>query len=279
MFFLRNTVLVLLLCATSLYARGSDDSCGYDSEPYHSVAMDVPCTLELVKSDTQDIELYGDRKVLKDLEISCKKGTVYLRSKDRGWTLRSRDDELRIVLYSPVLEEISCSSSGRIVSMDAWEGDELRISNRNSADIELKTFSYETIFLESRGSGDIRLGELASEGKLHIKTEGSGDIHIHSLNSERVDISSKGSGDLDLESLTCRKDLRLESRGSGRMNLDGMETPLFFLRSNGSGDINLGGHAGNTDISVGGSGDVNAENLISDRLKVRESGSGSVYGN
>ena len=273
---MKNTLLFILICTAPLYPRGSEDSCNYSSEPYHSVTMDIPCTLEIIKRETQDIEILGDRKLIKDLEITCKKGTVFLQSRNRSWTLRSRSDELRIVLYSPLLEEISCSSSGSIISRDSWEGKDLKISNRNSADIDLGGFSYETILIENKGSGDIHFQDLKSRSKLHIKAEGSGDISVKKLNSERVDISATGSGDLELDQLSCRKDTRLESRGSGSIYLNRIETPLLYLRSSGSGDIQLEGYATNADITAGGSGDINAADLRSDRLKVKENGSGTI---
>ncbi len=274
---IRKTVLFLLFSTAFLYARGSDDSCISSPEPYHSVVMDIPCTLELVRSSSQDIEIHGDRKVIKDLDISCRKGTIYLQSKDRNWMLRSRSDELKIVLFSPVLEEISCSSSGSISSRDRWEGKDLKISNRDSADMDLGKFSYETIRIENKGSGDILFQNLRGENKLLIKSEGSGDVSVGSLNSTRADISSTGSGDLNMAELSCEKDLRLESRGSGNVFLNRIETALLYLRSSGSGDIWVNGYATNADITAGGSGDVNGEELKIDRVKIREGGSGSIH--
>lgn len=111
--------------------------------------------------------------------------------------------------------------------------------------------------LELSGSGDALLERFAGPGAMELSVQGSGDIEA-----------------LALQDLT---DLRLDVQGSGRIICrDAVVKGKTDLDLAGSGDIVIAGSTTRMDVSVTGSGDVDAGNFVASHGNASLVGSGNA---
>lgn len=69
----------------------------------------------------------------------------------------------------------------------------------------------------------------------------------------------------------------IESNDSGDVNLSGINSMTFGSKLKGSGRIDLSGTTGGFDVKINGSGELNAQKLISEKAYVEINGSGDVH--
>ncbi|EQC25336.1 hypothetical protein SDRG_16799 [Saprolegnia diclina VS20] len=121
---------------------------------------------------------------------------------------------------------------------------------------------------------------------LKLKVPGSGSVQLHVLDTtvaSRAELSISGSGDVALLGNTLRMDtIKSSVSGSGKAYVGAssfVNATTVSTSISGSGDINFytAGVCATQDISISGSGQVNAGALACDASSVSISGSGKVY--
>ncbi|MBP6311396.1 MAG: DUF2807 domain-containing protein [Flavobacteriales bacterium] len=111
--------------------------------------------------------------------------------------------------------------------------------------------------VELLGPGDIHISEFTNLTSMELDLQGSGDIHFVSFKGlNKLAIALAGSGDIFGE--------EAEVTGTTRIALTG------------SGDVLIAGRTDKVDISVIGSGDVEASDLVANGGEVHVTGSGDV---
>ena len=107
-----------------------------------------------------------------------------------------------------------------------------------------------------------------------VALAGSGDItNSGTISSDDFKVSLAGSGDIDLHVKTGT--IKTSIAGSGNINLRGKSNSLSCSIA-GSGDVNAYGLSTKaTNVSVAGSGNV--KTTVSESIKARVAGSGTIY--
>ncbi|MDH5380232.1 MAG: DUF2807 domain-containing protein [Cyclobacteriaceae bacterium] len=125
--------------------------------------------------------------------------------------------------------------------------------------------------------------ETEVEGKtLKIRREkswgswNSDDLTIYITTPELNAIKLSGSSKVIVESLVKAENMDISISGSGKIESK-LNVESLDISISGSGKIELSGNANETEISISGSGKVEAEELATEIVKTRISGSGSIY--
>lgn len=108
------------------------------------------------------------------------------------------------------------------------------------------------VALTSTGSGDVRLGALATPA-LRVALEGSGDLQFTDLQTDELALGIAGSAGIDGAGRATRATLDIS--GSGDARLGSLRTEELRVRISGSGEADV--QATRTlDVRISGSGDV-----------------------
>ncbi len=97
--------------------------------------------------------------------------------------------------------------------------------------------------------------------------------HLTMREIQGVDIS--GSGSLEAENIKANL-LNMGVSGSARLQIDGLEAVKLVMHISGTGKVEITGNVPEQEISVSGSGHVQAWGLTSSDVKVNVSGSAGV---
>jgi hypothetical protein len=89
-------------------------------------------------------------------------------------------------------------------------------------------------------------------------------------------LSLGGSGSINMKNMLKSDKLKLAIGGSGDINADQLEVGALLTEISGSGSIRVGGKANELKAEVGGSGDIQADKLNSNTCNASVTGSGSI---
>lgn len=138
------------------------------------------------------------------------------------------------------------------------DGPTLRVRMRRGASystrrgLKVLVVTPRLVALTSTGSGDVRLGPLASPA-LKVALEGSGGLQFTGLQTEELTLGISGSADVGGDGRATRATLDIS--GSGDAKLAELRTDDMRVRIAGSGDAEVLA-ARSLDVRIAGSGDV-----------------------
>ena len=135
--------------------------------------------------------------------------------------------------------------------------------------------------LELIGSGNIKvLSSLHPMGDFAVSLVGSGDVKIYkdlklsSQSTLKLDIT--GSGDIEILGKAGARKAALSVCSSGDIKLSDLVVNQLSAKITGSGDIDIAGQGNDANLSVLGSGDIDAYQFQSNTVQVSIMGSGDV---
>ena len=130
-------------------------------------------------------------------------------------------------------------------------------------------------------------------GNINLEVSGAAKIDATDITADAISLDVSGSTYLSISSGTVNS-LKMRASGSVEMNCNGLECPSVDIRSSGSSKITLSGTGRELTLNASGSskiwakdfqleradidasGSVNAELKVSERLKVKTSGSSHI---
>jgi hypothetical protein len=249
-----KAIICLVTVSWSLWAGGAreDINSRTDYGRFSAVSIRVPADVIIEKDTSCRVEADVSSRYSRDIEIFNDKGTLIIRPVRRGLNVFKTED-IRFIIYLPMLEEIHTNSSGRVRSKQTWESEEIRIRATASASIELGTLIAD----------DIKL-----------RTTASGDISVHEIKGKAVEIRSTASGDMLIDKISSTNTVfSMTASGTLRTHLN---TQMMESRQTGSGDIILSGRAATASIKTTGSGDFKGNRFQTDESDITITGSGDV---
>ena len=199
-----------------------------DVDDFSAVSFAVAGKLILKQGNTFSVVLEGDQDLLELIETTVKNGRLSIKRED--WHFRM-DKKVTAYVTMPVIEGLSVSGSGNLVSDGSLKCDELDLNVSGSGTIELENLSAGEVDAGISGSGTIRLnGSGAGEGTLSIS--GSGSFAGEDFKFGELSVSISGSGNCRC-SVTA--DLVAQVSGSGDVYYAG--NPRVDVRVSGSGKV------------------------------------------
>lgn len=201
------------------------------------------------KEGKPEVQIYTSDNIVDLLDIYVKDNTLHVGFKKNT---NISYDQLEIRISAEKLNGMSVAGSGAITLANGLKTDELKMS--------------------IAGSGDIQ-GNNISCTDLSISIAGSGDINSSTITCNNLSASISGSGEMQLDKITATS-AKASIAGSGGIKFSGTTEEATYSIA-GSGDLSAADfQAKRISANVTGSGDI--ECYVTDLLKARTTGSGSI---
>ena len=165
--------------------------------------------VEILYSSERRVEVSGYRNLVDEFETTVSGNTLRLRYDDDNWNIRNNN--IRVRVYTPSLEELSASGSGDVTVL-------------NSGALNLRK-------AEGSGSGDITIAQ-PQVANLTLRLTGSGKMLARDASAKEVDAKTTGSGAIEV---SVTEELDAEITGSG--NIDYWGKPRVNAKVSGSGEV------------------------------------------
>ena len=204
-----------------------------------------------IQSNVSKVVITGSPEFVDRMVTEVRGGTLHIGMEKGSY----RNLDLRVTVYSPVLDEVVISGSG------VFRDENGHIS---SGDVKYV----------SSGSGRFVIGKLKC-GSFDCHLSGSGRLNVASLVCTDALLCSSGSGGITVENLVSRNDVNIRLSGSGYGLIDSVETGDLNMQISGSGSVKINGRARDVSVVISGSGSVMGD-LEYRHLSPRISGSGRV---
>lgn len=165
--------------------------------------------VEVLWATERRVEVTGYRNLVNEYNTNVSGGTLRLRFDNDTWNVRNNN--LRVRVYTPSLEELRASGSGDVTV----------VANRPLGIREA----------EVTGSGSVSISQPAVE-ELTLRVTGSGELHARDAAAEDVNAETTGSGSIET---TVSENLDAKITGSG--DIDYWGSPRVNTRITGSGEV------------------------------------------
>jgi len=192
-----------------------------------SVSVVGGINVEIKKGPTSAIVI-ADENLQNYIILEKRQDGISIRTKE-GYNINS-DNDIKVVITTPVLEEIKTVGSGDVTCIDKFDTNgKIKLVSSGSGDINAD-FKAPEVLATIAGSGTIVVKGEAREVKISIA--GSGDFKGEALKSETADLSVSGSGDA---SIYASVSLKASINGSGSIKYGG--SPNVSTKVRGSGSV------------------------------------------
>ncbi len=210
----------------------------------------IPITF--IQSNTRKVVVECAQEFLDKLVTEVKAGILDIYMK-RG---EYRYHDVRVTVYSPVLDEVSMSGSGSFTDKNG---------HKSSGNIRIAM----------SGSGATTLGDIECKNFIYHDA-GSGNMTTERLDCEDAELRSSGSGSITVKNLFSKKSASLHLSGSGFGLLDQVDIEdSLDIAISGSGSIKVNGQVETVSVAISGSGSVMGD-LNYKHIDSRVSGSGKI---
>jgi len=197
-------------------------------ESFHAISMGVPGDLYITQGNQLSLEVKGDPDDLEDLVTEVRNQTLVIKYDRSGWNFGR--DRVTIYVTTPEISEISLGGSGKVISENVLQSDELELDVSGSGKMELQV-EADKIDASISGSGNITFSGEADEVQLTIS--GSGNLDGEDLMADRYHVRISGSG---RSRIYVGDELEAEISGSGSVYYKG-DPDRVISNVSGSGRV------------------------------------------
>ncbi len=167
--------------------------------------------VELTQGPVVSLKIEGDDNILPYIITENRDGFLVIKTKDH--INISTDSKITVHITSPLVEEVSISGSGNIISKGKLTGgDRLKVSVAGSGDVDLEV-NTPKVDAHIAGSGNITIAGETKDEKINIA--GSGDYKAENLKAENADVHIAGNGDVSVFA-DVKLDINIAGSGSVR---------------------------------------------------------------
>lgn len=159
---------------------------------FDGVANGIAADIVVTKGDNFKVEYEGDEKLLENLIVEVKNGSLNLRNKKEfGWNY-SKNGKTVFYVTMPSLKKVALGGSGDFRSNGDFKEDKIEIALGGSGDVKLSGFARKQD-IAIGGSGDVDLSNMTGESA-EVAIGGSGNVRVNV--SEKLNVAIAGSGDV-----------------------------------------------------------------------------------
>lgn len=176
-------------------------------EPFNDIVVNGYYNIELVKSESNYIEVKGSDQDKKSADYKVRKNTLYITDSHRAIA------DIDIIIGCSEIESIEKTGLGEF-------------------EVEVGVLAEET-YIENEG-----LGEFTIKGGTKIMTiinSGSGSFVIRGLAANKLIVTQNGVGEIDLRGKTKR--LEIVNSGTGEINAAYLKSEIAIVNNSGIGDV------------------------------------------
>ena len=233
----KRIILGLLLIASisschkdhplGIWGKGSNVTETRNITGFRGLDLAMNADVYYVQDSVYRVEVSAQKNILPVIKTEIH-GTV-LEIECR--TLLHSHNRIIVTIYSPIIEKLHVSGSGKLYAQNSINAGSLDASLSGSGTIYVQSITAHNLTCKISGSGDIQLmgGSVSNE---NFRISGSGDIEALNVISETSEVNISGSGDVTLQAL---KNLDVTISGSGSVKYKG--NPVVETHISGSGKI------------------------------------------
>ena len=200
---------------------------------FNRVRLETLGELSITRGDEASVGLEYSPKYEGVITTEVRGDTLIIGDNRNNMSQINRD-VLRYSVAMSELEEVELGGSGD-VTIGAFEAEDISLALGGSGDMTAEGLEVERLELALSGSGDVRVTGNADE--LTVGLAGSGDVNAQGLRAEQVEIGLVGSGDVNV---CAARELDINIAGSGDVTYYG-EPRGPDLSVLGSGEVDAGG--------------------------------------
>lgn len=149
-----------------------------------------------------------------------------------------------------------------------------------SADLIITQGEKNSVIVETEAKNQEKVKILFRNNSLIIDIDAkifkSKRLNVYITTKDLSSIINQGSGDIEIKSSFKSVNFVYNSEGSGDLNIEQIITNKFISIQDGSGDVVIKGDIKSAEISVQGSGDFDAKNLNLTSCNIVMNGSGDI---
>lgn len=229
--FILITIILLMLATTACIRERIEGNYDLQTEErniqsFSKVESKGSFRVEIVPDDNTRVEVRAESNIIPYVETWSDGSTLTVKFR-QGYNIKEHYDVV-VYLYTPVMNDIRLSGSGRITSGPFTNQNAgVNISGSGSIDCEFITDNFDAVI---SGSGDLNITGTAVNSELRIS--GSGSIDAFDMIQKNCNAKISGSGNIKTN-VTDR--LNVDISGSGSVYYLG--DPVVNAHISGSGRV------------------------------------------
>ncbi len=194
---------------------------------FNRIDLTVSANVYLTQGNHYNFKIEGDKEDIDKIITEVRGSKLVIKT--YNWKTKIRG-KVNIYITTPVVEVLSVTGSGDIISESSINSNDLVLNISGSGSIKINELSSEELEATITGSGNIKLAGENVAKKLDLTITGSGSFTSSELKINEANITITGSGSANVYVL---KELDTNITGSGNVNYKG--NPSVNANSTGSG--------------------------------------------
>ncbi len=200
----------------TVVGSGHASSAKRELAPFHHIAVDLPCKVELVQGTSEAVAIAADDNLLPLIETVVKNGQLTIKPA-KGVNLSSRTN-IQLTVHARTVDGLSLAGSADLLAA-RLQSPKLSGSIAGSGSMTIKDLQSDTLSVSVAGSG--RFEAEGTTAIMDVSIAGSGDVIAPRLSAQDVNVNIAGSGDA---TVWARKALSASIVGSGNVRYYGDAT-------------------------------------------------------
>lgn len=184
--------------------------------PFHQIAVDLPCKVELIQGASEAVLIAADDNLLPLIETVVKNGQLTIKPA-KGVNLSSRSS-IQLAVHARTVDGLSLAGSADLLAA-RLQSPKLSTSIAGSGSMTIKELQSDALSVSIAGSG--RFEAQGTAAVMDVSIAGSGDVKAPRLSVQDVSVNIAGSGDA---TVWARKALSVIIVGSGDVRYYGDAT-------------------------------------------------------
>ena len=248
-------IALLLLLSQPLLASADDKST-------REMALDSITRIDLrgsgqmllTRGDQEALVITATDKMMKNVEIHQKDGTLYLNNRSNGWNWFDWDnsEEVTFAITLKQLERLTLTGAAQVKSTD-WTGDRLHIEVTGAGDINVGTLHINKLTMNLTGASHVNIDQLRGE---ELRAELTGASHLSFKQAGEVDSQQATLAGASHYNAAPLKTRATRVTVAGASNADVYATETLEIEAAGASNV---GYYGTTRAKTSVSGISNAK--------------------
>lgn len=224
---MRSALLVVAALAVALPAAAADRKETLPLQGFHGLDVAVPMDLEVVRADTESLQLEGPAEVMDRIEVVIERGVLRIHAPERPLRWRGK---LKGTLHARRIESVVLAGAGSI-RVAELRGEAARATISGSGDVRIAKAEARSLELRIAGAGSLDVGPGSVE-RIGVTISGTGDVKAGRVEARAADVSIAGTGDAIV---WARESLDVRIAGVGQVRYYG--EPRVQRRAAGLGGV------------------------------------------
>ena len=233
-------IALLLLLWQPLLASADDKSTrAFALENITHIELRGSGQMLLTQGDQEALAITATDKMMKNVEIHQKDGTLYLNNRSNGWNWFDWDnsEEVTFALTLKQLEHLTLTGAAQVKSTD-WTGDNLHIEVTGAGHINVGKLQINKLTLNLTGASHVNIEQLRGE---ELRADLTGASHLSFKQPGEVDHQQANLAGASHYNATPLKTRATRLSVTGASNADVYATETLEIEASGASNVSYYG--------------------------------------